>query len=126
MGEVYRARDSRLGRDVAVKMLSSDAAASPERRSRFEKEARAASALNHPNIVSIYDIGEAREITYIAMELVDGATLRDSLPASPLPAKKILDIAVPDRRRPREGARRRNRPPRPQAGERDAVAATGS
>ena len=77
MGEVYRARDSRLGRDVAVKVLSTDAAASPERRSRFEKEARAASALNHPNIVSIYDIGEAGEITYIAMELVDGATLRD-------------------------------------------------
>ncbi len=93
MGEVYRARDSRLGRDVAVKVLSSDAAASPERRSRFEKEARAASALNHPNIVSIFDIGEADGTTYIAMELVDGATLRDSLPASPLPAKKNLDIA---------------------------------
>ena len=94
MGEVYRAKDHRLGREVAVKVLSTEAAASPERRARFEKEARSASALNHPNIVSIYDIGQDGETTYIAMELVDGATLRDSLPAAPLPAKKVLDIAV--------------------------------
>ncbi|MGH9442490.1 MAG: protein kinase domain-containing protein [Thermoanaerobaculia bacterium] len=94
MGEVYRARDARLGRDVAIKVLSAEAAASPERRARFEKEARAASALNHPNIVSIYEIGESGDTTYIAMELIEGATLKDSLPAGPLSSKKLLDVAV--------------------------------
>ncbi len=93
MGEVYKARDSRLGRDVAIKVLSAEAAERSDRRARFEKEARAASALNHPNIVSIFDIGSENESVYIAMELVDGATLRDSLPADPLPPRKILDIA---------------------------------
>jgi serine/threonine protein kinase/Tol biopolymer transport system component len=93
MGEVYRARDARLGRDVAIKVLSADAADSADRRARFEKEARAASALNHPNIVSIFDIGTADGIVYIAMELVDGATLREFLPSGALPPKKILDIA---------------------------------
>src|SRR6476469_3680335 len=80
MGEVFRARDTRLGRDVAVKVLTTDAAEREDRRARFEKEARAASALNHPNIVSIYDIGTSGETVYIAMELVDGATLRETLP----------------------------------------------
>src|SRR5204863_3376585 len=80
MGEVFRARDTRLGRDVAIKVLSTDAAESADRRVRFEKEARAASALNHPNIVSIYDIGSENGTFYIAMELVDGTTLRDALP----------------------------------------------
>ena len=92
MGEVYRAKDSRLGRDVAIKVLSGEAAASADRRARFEKEARAASALNHPNIVSIFDIGEAAGHVFIAMELVEGATLRESLPG-PFPPKRILDIA---------------------------------
>jgi len=94
MGEVYRARDTRLGRDVAIKVLSTDAAESADRRVRFEKEARAASALNHPNIVSIYDIGSEGGTFYIAMELVDGATLRDALPGGAMPPKRILDIAV--------------------------------
>jgi serine/threonine protein kinase len=94
MGEVYRARDTRLGRDVAIKVLSTEAAESADRRSRFEKEARAASALNHPNIVSIYDIGSESGAFYIAMELVDGATLRDALPGGAMAPKRILDIAV--------------------------------
>ena len=93
MGEVFRARDTRLGRDVAVKVLTTDAAEREDRRARFEKEARAASALNHPNIVSIYDIGTSGETVYIAMELVDGATLRETLPSGPMPPKKLLDIA---------------------------------
>src|SRR6476646_10416548 len=79
MGEVYKARDSRLGRDVAIKVLPSAFASEPERLKRFEREARSASALNHPNIVTIYDIGSADSISYIAMERVEGKTLRDLL-----------------------------------------------
>ena len=77
MGEVYRARDSRLGRIVAVKVLRPDVAADPDRIERFEREARAASALNHPNIVTIYDVGVEGGMSYIAMEWVDGSPLRD-------------------------------------------------
>ncbi len=95
MGEVYRATDSRLGRDVAIKVLPAAVASDPERRQRFEQEARAASALNHPNILAVYDIGEADGTTYIAMELVEGKTLRELLAAGePLATKKVLDIAV--------------------------------
>jgi serine/threonine protein kinase/Tol biopolymer transport system component len=94
MGEVYRARDTRLGREVAVKVLLPEVASDETRRRRFEQEARAASALNHPNIVAIYDIGEAESATYIAMELVEGSTLRDLLPAGALPVKKLLDVSV--------------------------------
>jgi Tol biopolymer transport system component/predicted Ser/Thr protein kinase len=95
MGEVYRATDSRLGRDVAIKVLPADTAAHPDRRQRFEQEARAASALNHPNILTVYDIGETDGTTYIAMELVEGKTLRELLASGePLPTKRLLDIAV--------------------------------
>ena len=73
MGEVYRARDTRLGRDVAVKVLPERVSADADRLRRFEKEAQAASSLNHPNVVTIYDIGESNGTSYIAMELVDGA-----------------------------------------------------
>ena len=72
MGEVYRARDTRLGRDVALKILPHSVGGDPERLARFEQEARSASALNHPNIVTIYDIGAADNVDYIAMELVVG------------------------------------------------------
>jgi hypothetical protein len=94
MGEVYRARDTKLGRDVAIKILPAETARDPERLRRFEQEAHSASALNHPNIVTIHDIGAADSIVFIAMELVDGRTVRDLLTATPLPAKKVLDIAV--------------------------------
>ena len=77
MGEVYRARDSRLGRIVAVKVLRPDLAGDPDRIERFEREARAASALNHPNIVTIHDVGVEGGMSYIAMEWVDGSPLRD-------------------------------------------------
>jgi serine/threonine protein kinase len=94
MGEVYRARDTRLGRDVAVKVLSSEFSADAERRARFEKEARAASALSHPNIVTIFEIGSTDAMTYIAMELVDGKTLRETFSqGEPLPTRKLLDLA---------------------------------
>ncbi|MDO8680339.1 MAG: serine/threonine-protein kinase [Acidobacteriota bacterium] len=93
MGEVYRATDTRLGRDVAVKVLSGELASSPKLVSRFEQEARAASALNHPNITTVYDIGEADSIVYIAMELVEGRTLREVV-SGPLPTKRLLQIGA--------------------------------
>ena len=94
MGEVYRARDSRLGREVAIKVLPSSLASDPERLKRFEKEARSASALNHPNIVTVYDIGSESDISYIAMELVSGDTLRELLAAGSLPIKKLLTLSA--------------------------------
>ncbi|HYX22115.1 MAG TPA: serine/threonine-protein kinase, partial [Thermoanaerobaculia bacterium] len=93
MGEVYRAKDSRLGREVAVKVLSPEFAADADRRKRFEQEARSASALNHTNIVTIHDIGADANTVYIAMELIDGRTLREVLHAGAIPTKRLLDLA---------------------------------
>jgi serine/threonine protein kinase len=76
MGEVYRARDSRLNRDVAIKILPSSFSTDAERLQRFAQESRAAAALNHPNILSIYDIGEAHGAPYVVSELLEGETLR--------------------------------------------------
>jgi predicted ATPase/serine/threonine protein kinase len=84
MGQVYLARDTRLGRDVALKLLPQESSRDPERVARFEREARAASALNHPNIVTVYDIGVAEEGRFIVMERIDGRTLRDLLNAGRL------------------------------------------
>ncbi len=96
MGEVYQARDQRLGREVAIKVLPAHLASDPERLRRFELEARSASALNHPNIVTIYDVGSADATSYLAMELVAGTTLRQlaSEHEGGLPAKKLLQIAA--------------------------------
>ncbi len=94
MGEVYRARDERLKREVAVKVLPAELAADPERRSRFEREARAASALSHPNILTIFDIGTANDTVYIAMELVEGGTLKDLTASGPVPTRKLLELAT--------------------------------
>ena len=94
MGEIYRARDARLGRDIAIKVLPAELASNPDRLKRFEREARAASALSHPNIVTVYDVGTADSISYMAIELIDGKTLRDLLLSGPPPIRKLLDIAV--------------------------------
>jgi Tol biopolymer transport system component len=94
MGEVWKARDTRLGREVAIKMLPSELSSEPDRLSRFEQEARSASALNHPNIVTVYDVGQADGVSYIAMELVEGKTLRELLVPGALPTKQILRIAI--------------------------------
>lgn len=94
MGEVYRARDPKLGRDVALKILPEDLASHPDHLRRFEQEARAASALNHPNIITVYDIGRSAPLTWIAMELVEGQDLRAMLDAGALPPKQALRIAV--------------------------------
>jgi serine/threonine protein kinase len=79
MGEVYKARDSRLNRDVAVKILPASFAADADRLQRFAQESRAAAALNHPNILSIFDIGDDRGTPYVVFELLEGETLRDRL-----------------------------------------------
>jgi hypothetical protein len=93
MGEVYVARDERLDRRVAIKVLAADIATDPAHLIRFQREAKAASALNHPNIVAVYDIGESDSVRYVAMELLEGKTLAEVLVAGPLPARKLLDIA---------------------------------
>jgi tetratricopeptide (TPR) repeat protein len=95
MGEVFRARDHDLHRDVAIKFLPERVVSDPDRLARFAQEARTASALNHPNIVTIHEIGNREGRPYIVMEYVDGRTLRDALHrAKPLPAKEVLDIGT--------------------------------
>ena len=79
MGEVYRARDPRLGREVAIKVLPASLSADPGRLQRFEQEARSASALNHPNILVVYDIGTHDGAPYLVTELLEGQTLRERL-----------------------------------------------
>jgi Tol biopolymer transport system component len=90
MGEVYRAQDTRLGREVALKVLPSELSAHPERLQRFEREARAASALNHPHIVVVHDVGREEGIDYLVMELVEGQTLAERLARGPLALEEVL------------------------------------
>jgi predicted ATPase/serine/threonine protein kinase len=94
MGEVYQARDSRLGRVVAIKILPTQLATDKDHLHRFEREARSASALNHPNIVTIYDLGQDGSTHYIAMEMIEGKTLRDLLGGGSLPIRKAIEIAA--------------------------------
>src|SRR5438477_872108 len=94
MGEVYRAHDARLARDVAIKVLPSSLSSDPGRLQRFAQEARAAAALNHPNILAIYDIGEWQGAPYIVSELLAGETLRDRLKNGALPTRKAVEYAL--------------------------------
>lgn len=94
MGEVYRAKDTRLGRELAIKVLPAKYSSDQKRLRYFEQEARSASALNHPNIITIYDIGRFDSGSYIAMELVEGKTLREILADGPLPAKRMLHLGA--------------------------------
>jgi len=94
MGEVYRARDARLGRNLAIKILPAAFSTDQDRLQRFEREARSASALNHPNIVTIYELGQDGSTHYIAMELVEGNTLSELLLAGLLPIRKAIEIAA--------------------------------
>ena len=93
MGEVYRARDTRLLRDVAIKVLPTAVAADPDRLRRFEHEARATAALNHPNILAVHDVGRDGEVAFVVEELLDGETLREALSAT-LPSRKVIDYAT--------------------------------
>ncbi len=94
MGEVYRARDPRIGRDVAIKVLPSVLANDPDRLQRFEQEAHASGILNHPNILSVYDIGRTDGSPYLVSEYLEGETLRDKLGSGPIPHRKAMDYAL--------------------------------
>ena len=88
MGEVYRARDAKLDRDVAIKVLPESVAADPDALARFEREAKAVAALSHPNILAIFDFGTHEGIAYAVMELLEGETLRGRLDAGPIPRSR--------------------------------------
>ena len=92
MGEVYRAKDTRLGRDVAIKVLSQQVAAGPEVRARFEREARTISQLSHPHICTLFDVGHQDDIPYLVMELIEGQTLAQRLGQGPLPVVEVLSL----------------------------------
>jgi serine/threonine protein kinase len=94
LGEVYRARDSRLGRDVAIKVLPSFLSADSERLRRFEQEARAAAALNHPNILAVFQMGTYEGAPYLVSELLEGETLRESIRRGRLSVRKAIDYGV--------------------------------
>jgi len=93
MGEVYRARDPRLGRDIALKILPESFATDPDRLRRFEQEARAVAALSHPNILAIHDIGQQNNAPFLVSELLEGTTLRAELESGPLSPRKASDYA---------------------------------
>src|SRR5262249_17194805 len=94
MGEVYQARDTRLERDVALKVLPPAATSDPDRLRRFELEARAAAAINHPNILAVFDVGAVAGVNYVASELLEGETLRDRLKTGAVPPRKTIEYAA--------------------------------
>ena len=94
MGEVYRAKDVRLDRIVAVKVLAADLAANPEMRQRFQREARVISALSHPNICALFDVGQHEGADFLVMELLEGESLANRLRRGPLPTGQVLQLAI--------------------------------
>ncbi|MCI4355345.1 MAG: protein kinase, partial [Thermoplasmata archaeon] len=94
MGQVFKARDSRLSRDVALKIIRTDAPVNKSDLDRFTDEARAASLLSHPNIVTVYDVGDQDGSPYIISELLEGETLRARLAAGPLPGRKAVEYGI--------------------------------
>ncbi len=95
MGEVYRAIDTKLGREVAIKVLPPELATDPERRARFEREAAVVAGLSHPNIVTVHSVEEDAGVHFITMELVEGRTLSDAIPPDGFPVEELLKIAIP-------------------------------
>src|SRR5258705_13294614 len=94
MGEVYRARDVRLERDVAIKVLPEQLASSPEARARFEREAKVLASLSHPNLVAIFDVGTEQGICFAVMEFLAGETLFDVLSQGALPLNRVIEIGA--------------------------------
>ena len=94
MGEVYRALDSKLGRPVALKVLPAQYAADPDRLHRFEQEARTTGLLNHPNILTVHDVGHAEGHPYLVTELLEGESLRERLQRGPLGAERVVGLAA--------------------------------
>jgi TolB-like protein/Tfp pilus assembly protein PilF len=95
MGEVYRARDTRLGREIAIKVLPAEVASSPERLARLEREARTVAGLNHPNIVTLHSVEDVGGVRFLTMELVEGETLTTVIPPGGLPLPRLLELAIP-------------------------------
>src|SRR5438094_8684633 len=94
MGEVYLAQDTILGRKVALKILAAEFAVHPDRMRRFVQEAKAASALNHPNIITIYEIDETDSGHFIVIEFIDGDTLREHMGLGPMKLHEVLEVAI--------------------------------
>ena len=122
MGEVYRAHDTRLDRDVAIKILPEAVAADAERVARFQREAKILASLNHPHIAAIYGLEDADGVKALVMELVEGEDLAQRLARGAIPLDEALPIANADRRSPRSGPRAGDHPSRSQAGEYQAAA----
>ena len=112
MGEVYRARDTRLDRVVAIKVLRADVANDPERRQRLDREARAISSLNHPHICTLHDVGHQDGIDYLVMEFLEGQTLAERLTKGALPLDQAVQYAIQLADALDVGASTRDRPPR--------------
>jgi serine/threonine protein kinase len=100
MGEVYRARDTRLQRVVAIKILPQSLASDHDRLDRFQQEARILSALNHPNVMAIHDVGSQDGVRFLVSEFLEGQTLRERLQAAPLPQRRVNEYSLGRRRQP--------------------------
>ena len=124
MGEVYRARDTKLNRQVAIKVLLPAVADDPDRLARFSREAQVLASLNHPHIAQIYGLEDAGGVRALVMELVEGPTLADRIASAGDPTRRGADDRDADRRGARSGARTRDHPSRPEAREHQGHART--
>ena len=123
MGEVYRATDTKLGRDVALKVLPAEMAATPERLERFQREAQGSlAALDHPGIVGVYSVEEADGVHFLTMQLVEGQPLDRLIPEGGMPVERLLDVAAGLADALAAAHEQGHRPPRPQARQRDGDA----
>ncbi len=122
MGEVYRARDAKLARDVALKILPEAFAYDPERLARFEREAQVLASLSHPNIGGIYGLEDSGGTKALVLEIIEGPTLADRIAEGPLPVEEALADGGANRRGARSRAQRRHHSPRPETGQHQADA----